>query len=136
MNLDNYSIVNHKINFDHSSYANLENLLNNDFNKLAALDDYLNELLYLKNNWNNVPIRDEYIECKLNGFWDWEILNEYNVTGNWFIVIGLDDLTGYINADTKTFYLENSILTNLPIVQMSLDEFIDVLEQWKVILMN
>ena len=60
----------------------------------------------------------------------------YNVIGKWFTFIGYDDLTGYINVDKEMFYLENEILTNLEVVQMPLDEFIDVLQQWKVILNN
>lgn len=136
MNLSNYSIVNHKINFNNPQYNNLQNLLNSNFNKINTLNSYLNQLSYLKDNWNNIQIRNSYVENHLGGFWDWEGLNAYNVMGNWFSVIAYDDLNGYINADTKFFYLENSILINEVVVQMPLDEFIDILQQWKIILNN
>ncbi|KPH15145.1 hypothetical protein [Chryseobacterium sp. ERMR1:04] len=136
MNLNNYNIINHKIDFNNFQYINLQTLLNSNFNNLGTLNRYLNELLYLKKNWNNISLRNSYIENNLNGYWDGETLHDNNVTGNWFMIIGYDDLTGYINADTKVFYLENSILTNLPIIQLPLEEFIDVLQQWNVILDN
>lgn len=136
MNLENYNIINHQINFNDPEYNNLQNLLNSDLNKINSLNHYLNELLYLRNNWDNTELRNSFIENKLGGYWDWEGLAAYNVTGNWFTSIAFDDLNGYINADTKCFYLENTILVNEIIMQMQLDEFIDVLQQWKVILMN
>lgn len=135
MNLSNYNIINHKIDFKDAKYANLQNLLNTNFNKIATLNSYLQELLFIKNNWNN-QLMDDFVENKLGGYWDWEGLSAYNVTGKWFTFIGYDDLTGFINADKQMFYLENEILTNLEVVQMPLDEFIDILQQWKVILNN
>ncbi|KPH15142.1 hypothetical protein AMQ68_07035 [Chryseobacterium sp. ERMR1:04] len=54
MNLSNYSIVNHKINFNNPQYNNLQNLLNSNFNKINTLNSYLNQLSYLKDNWNNI----------------------------------------------------------------------------------
>ena len=135
MNLSNYSIINHKINFKYAKYANLQNLLNSNFNRITTLNEYLQELLFIKNNWNN-QLMDDFVENKLNDYWNWEVLKAYNVIGKWFTFIGYDDLTGYINVDKEMFYLENEILTNLEVVQMPLDEFIDVLQQWKVILNN
>lgn len=135
MNLSNYNIINQKIDFKDAKYANLQNLLNTNFNKIVTLNSYLQELLFIKNNWNN-QLMDDFVENKLGGYWDWEGLSAYNVTGKWFTFIGYDDLTGYIHVDIKMFYLENSILTDLEIVQMPLDEFIDILQQWKVILNN
>lgn len=135
MNLNDFTITNHQISFHNPYYANLENLLNNDFYKLSALDGCLNELLYLKNNWTNVQIRDAYIEIKLGGYWDWEGLDARKISGNWFtVIIAFDDLNGYVNRDTQMFYLENEILIQKPIIQMPLDEFIDILQQWKHIL--
>ena len=135
MNLSNYNIINQKIDFKDAKYANLQNLLNTNFNKIVTLNSYLQELLFIKNNWNN-QLMDDFVENKLGSYWDWEGLSAYNVTCKWFTFIGYDDLTGYIHVDTKMFYLENSILTDLEIVQMPLDEFIDILQQWKVILNN
>lgn len=134
MNLNDFTIANHQISFHNPYYANLENLLNNDFYKLSALDSYLNELLYLKDHWSNIQLRDQFIETELGGYWDWEGLDARRISGNWFTVIAFDDLNGYINADTQMFYLENEILIQESILEMPLDEFIDILQQWKRIL--
>lgn len=135
MNLNSYSIINHKIDFNNSNYANLQNLLNTNFNNSVTLNSYLNELLFLKNNWNNQMMND-FVDSKLGGYWDTEILNEFNVTGKWFTFIGYDDLIGYIGVQEQVFYLENQILTNEAIVHMPINEFIDILQQWKIILDN
>ncbi|MCS4301390.1 hypothetical protein DRF65_05705 [Chryseobacterium pennae] len=134
MDLKNYIITHHKINFNDPQYNNLQNLLNSDFNHLKTLDSFLNELLYLKKHWNNIQLRDTFIETRLGGYWDWEGLEAHNVSGNWFTVIAFDDLNGYVNADTQVFYLENEILIQESVVEMPLEEFIEVLQQWKHIL--
>ena len=133
MDLNNYSIISYKIDFKDAKYSNLQNLLNSNFNVIETLNSYLKELLFVKKNWNN-QLMDDFVENKLGGYWDWEGLSAYNVTGKWFTFIGYDDLTGYINVDTEMFYLENSILTNEIIVKMPLYAFIDVLQRWKAIL--
>ena len=83
MNLSNYNIIDHKIDFKNAKYANLQNLLNTNFNVIETLNSYLQELLFIKNNWNNQAM-DNFVENKLGGYWDWEGLNAYNVTGKWF----------------------------------------------------
>ena len=54
MNLSNYNIINQKIDFKDAKYANLQNLLNTNFNKIVTLNSYLQELLFIKNNWNKI----------------------------------------------------------------------------------
>lgn len=133
MKLTDFSMINHKISFNNPYYANLENLLNNDFKTPAAITPFLVELVYLNNNWENIEIREAFIE-KEGGYWDWQSLSEFNVTGNWFTFFKFEDLGGYIHVDTRTFYLENSLLPNEPVINMPVNEFIDVLQQWKTIL--
>lgn len=136
MNLNDFTIINHHISFNNPYYANLENLLNSNFNKPETLKDCLNELIYLEDHWNNIQLRHTFIEARLGGYWDWEGLGARNVTGNWFTLIAFDDLNGYINADDRMFYLENEILINEPIVEMPMEAFIDILQQWKQILLT
>jgi hypothetical protein len=135
MNLNDFTIINHQISFNNPYYANLENLLNNDFRTVPIVDGYLIDLVYLNDHWEDIAAREAFIE-KEGGYWDWKDLLEFKVTGNWFTCFRFVDLGGYINMDTKTFYLENSLLPNEPIVEMPMEEFIDVLQQWKQILLT
>ncbi|AZA90461.1 Uncharacterised protein [Chryseobacterium nakagawai] len=77
--------------------------------------------------------REVFIE-KEGGYWDWQDLLDFKVTGNWFTFFKFEDLGGYINVDTKAFYLENALLPNESVIDMPLEEFIEVLQQWKHIL--
>ncbi|WP_160136616.1 hypothetical protein [Chryseobacterium sp. c4a] len=135
MNLKDFTLVNHQISFNNPYYANLENLLNNDLKNVLAVNQFLSELVYLNEHWENMELREEFIE-KEGGYWDWQDLLDFNVTGNWFTFFKFEDLGGYINVDTKTFYLENSLLSNEAVIEMPLDEFTDVLQQWKLILLT
>lgn len=135
MNLNDFTIINHKITFNNPYYANLENLLNNDFRTVEVVEQFLTELVYLNEHWEDMAIRETFIE-KEGGYWDWQDLLDFKVTGNWFTFLMFEDLGGYINVDTKTFYLENALLPNEPVIEMPLEEFIEVLEQWKHILIE
>lgn len=133
MNLTDFTIINHKISFNNPYYANLENLLNNDFRTVAIVDGYLTDLVYLDDHWEDIAARETFIE-KEGGYWDWKDLLEFKVTGNWFTFFKFEDLGGYIHVDTKTFYLENSLLPDESVIDMPVGEFIEILQQWKTIL--
>ncbi|MEJ5106115.1 hypothetical protein [Chryseobacterium sp. MYb328] len=133
MNLKNFTLIGHQISFNNPYYANLENLLNNDFKTTSVVTQFLTELINLIENWEDIAVREAFIE-KEGGYWDWKDLLDFKVTGNWFTFFKFEDLGGYINVDTKTFYLENSLLPNEAVIDMPLEEFIEVLQQWKHIL--
>ncbi|MDN3691921.1 hypothetical protein QWZ06_06450 [Chryseobacterium tructae] len=126
-------MINHQISFNNPYYANLENLLNNDLQNVLDVNAFLTELVYLNEHWEDMELREAFIE-KEGGCWDWQDLLDFNATGNWFTFFKFEDLGGYINVDTKTFYLENCLLSNEAVIEMPLDEFIDVLQQWKNII--
>lgn len=132
MELTNFNISNKKISFNDHYYANLENLLNSNFNKPNTLNSYLDDISpVLRLNNNEL---DSYIKNTFGNYWDKEGLMAYNVKGRWFTFFCYDDLQSYIHIETKIFYLENTILTNEAIIEMPLDEFVDVLRQWKTII--
>lgn len=62
MNLNNFTIANRQISFNNPYYANLENLLNNDFKTIPAVNQFLTELVYLNENWEDIAIREAFIE--------------------------------------------------------------------------
>ncbi|WP_209915338.1 hypothetical protein [Chryseobacterium jejuense] len=133
MKLKDFTVINHQISFKNPYYANLENLLNNDFKTISAVNQFLTELISLIENWEDIAVIEAFIE-KEGGYWDWQDLLDFKVRGNWFTFFKFEDLGGYINVDTKTFYLENSLLPNEAVIDMPLEEFIDILQQWKHIL--
>ncbi|KQT30943.1 hypothetical protein ASG22_19220 [Chryseobacterium sp. Leaf405] len=133
MKLIDFNILSNKISFNNPYYANLENLLNSNFNKPTTLHSYLKEILIVVENWGNDTL-DFHLKNLFGGYWDEEGLKAYNVEGKWFTFFCYDDLHGYIHLESKTFYLENSILINEAIIEMPLDEFVDVLKQWKTII--
>ncbi|VEH21960.1 Uncharacterised protein [Chryseobacterium nakagawai] len=50
MNLKDFTMINHQISFNNPYYANLENLLNNDFRTIVSVNQFLTELVYLNEN--------------------------------------------------------------------------------------
>ncbi len=107
---------------------NLQELLKTNLNDRINVDCYLFDLYEIRDNQNNL---NSIVENKYNGFWDWEILQNYGVKGNWFTFAGYEDYTIYVCVDKMSIYIENDLLPQYPIVEMSIDEFISVLEQWK-----
>ncbi len=65
MNLNDFTIINHKITFNNPYYANLENLLNNDFRTVEVVEQFLTELAYLNEHWEDMAIRETFIEIHL-----------------------------------------------------------------------
>lgn len=132
MQLSNYTIHgngDNKIIFiNNTNYMNLQELLNTNLKVNINVVDFLNDLYEINNNWNNL---NSIVENKYNGFWDWEILQNYGFSGNWFTFAGYEDYTIYICVDTENIYIENDLLPQYPVVEMPVNEFIDVLEQWR-----
>ena len=134
MNLENYRIDtklgNKFIVLNQAAMINLETLLNTTFNDIETLDEYLAELKYLRDNWNTAN-RDAYVNNKRGGYWDWEIMEENNVTGNWFTLFAFEDIGCSINADTQQVYITDAFNQDRPTLTMSLNDLINIFEQWK-----
>lgn len=67
-----------------------------------------------------------------SGYWDSQILTENNSTGYWFTTDQWEDLDVLICKSNQHVYINNS-LVSAPIVELSLADLIDILEQWKQI---
>ncbi len=118
------------IKFDLHNLKNLELLLNNNLTIDKNLSNYITKIGYLIDNWHDL---DYIVQIQYSGYWDWEILREFNVTGKWFTFGGSEDIVVYICKSTQKIYIENQILESLPKIEMSLLDFFDVLKQWKEI---
>ena len=117
------------IDFNQPAYANLQSLLNEGINSINNLNFYIDKIHYLLNNWDYIDI---IVDIKYNGYWDWEVLAENNFTeGNYFTFLGQIDLYGYINADTKIVFIASEFFPDRPLVEMPLQEFVAILEQWR-----
>jgi hypothetical protein len=135
MQLANYEITvsdsgKKLIHFLSFSLVNLEAMLNSFITKESTINDYLDRLNYLKNNWPNL---DNIVREQYHDYWDWEILEAFKVAGQWFTFGGSEFVIIFINKANQHIYIYDEILEDHPIVEMSLDEFIDILEQWRVI---
>jgi len=132
MNLTDYIIhgsgETKQINFSDSALINLEEILNYGFNNNNNIDFFLNKLSSIKSNWTSLNLLDSEW-----GFWDDGELAEKGVTGHWFYLLGEPDIDIYICVETKKLFIENEIMPHYPIVELSVDEFISILEQWKEI---
>lgn len=133
MRLSNYTIHaqgdnNKIIIFNDNTLLNLEDLLNTNLRVKVNVESYLSDLAEIQNSWGNL---ESIVEGKYGGFWDWETLQHYNVSGTWFTFAGYEDFTIYIAVDAEKIYIENELFPQNHIVNMPLDEFIDILEQWK-----
>lgn len=117
------------INFNSPSLENLSTILNWELSTIDDVDNVLNEFKLIQSNWGNI---DNFIEDKYE-YWDADLLNAYNVSGNWFTPFSSENQNISINKVNQHVYIDHDFL-NLPIVELSLSDFIDVLEQWKQIL--
>lgn len=117
------------IDFDNPSLENLSLLLNWNYLTVEKIDRALNTYQYINNNWNDI---DSMVCSLYGGYWDTETLAENNVTGDWFTPDEWDDLAVSINKSNQHVYIDN-VLTTAPIVELSLIDFIDILDQWKQI---
>lgn len=122
------------IRFGDVSYRLLEEFLNGDTTTTEDVDWYLDRLTFVRDNWNTTEL-DLYIEKELGGYWEQEFLLQENLDGNWFSIFHFDDISGYIQLETQVFYLKDE-LHRSPTVSMFYLEFIDILEQWKMILID
>ena len=118
------------IKFDNPSLATLESFLNGNITDKETFEYYLTKLYKLKNNWSDL---DSIVKADYRDYWDEEILRLNNATGDWFTFGGSEDICIYISNENKKVYMENEILDNEPVVEMLLEEFINVIEQWKAI---
>ncbi len=118
------------IHFNNHSLLTLESLLNSYITDVSSINSYIADLNYLKNNWGNL---DTIVHEQYNDYWDEEILENFNVSGQWFTFGGSEYVIIYINKANQHIYIYDELLNDQPIVQMPLNEFIDILEQWRVI---
>ena len=124
MNLSNYNIDrrlgNKFIQFKQPALATLETLLNTNLSNTATINKYLGQLIYLRDNWSNAN-RDIFINNTAGGYWDWEILEDNNVTGNWFTLFAYEDLECNINADTEQAHIRDTYSPEQPEVIFTID---------------
>jgi len=116
------------IDFDNPALITLGHFLNGNVRSEQSLIRYLTNSRKLRNNWSEL---DTIVQEQFDGYWDSEVLEAFNVTGQWFTFGGSEDITVYINKANQ--YIYNKFLETETVVEMHLDEFIDILEQWQAI---
>lgn len=117
------------INFNQVSLEGLEPIMNFYFNFVEDIDIILGELNLIKNNWNDI---DTIVEDNFGGYFDGFDLKQLNLTGDWFSMWGWVNAAIIVNKADKKIYIK-TLLEPLPDVVLTIDEFIDILEQWKQI---
>lgn len=133
MQLTNFkikSVGNNKlIEFQDLSMENLSLLLNWNYLTIEKIDNALNKLQNIKNNWTDI---DNIANNLYGGYWDFQTLADNNVTGDWFTIDQWEDLDVSICKSNQNVYINNDLIC-APIVELSLTDLIDILEQWKQI---
>ncbi len=133
MRLTNFiikSVDNNKlIEFQDLSMENLSLLLNWNYLTIEKIDNALNKLQNIKNNWTDI---DNIANNLYGGYWDSQTLADNNVTGDWFTIDQWEDLDVSICKSNQNVYINNDLIC-APIVELSLTDIIDILEQWKQI---
>ena len=135
MNLSDFPVItdsdNKFIVIDSTAYTNLATLLNGTLHHKDSLNVAIDRITFLLDNWKD---REEIAEAKYNGYWDWEVLAENNLsTGNYFTLVSDMDIHVFVNADNQNVFIDD-ILSEQPqfsIIEIPMTEFLDVLEQWK-----
>lgn len=117
-----------QIDLNNPELQNLQDYLNQDIRDPFFAEGVLINFNEIRDNWDNI---ENFAENNYGGIWDEYEMELYNLTGNWFMSIHYPDFSFLVDVDNIYIYIYNTMIPSYPRVGLPLDDFIDILEQWK-----